>query len=230
VTAASLADAAYERLRTALVHGEIEPGAAVVEAEVAGLLRMSRTPAREALLRLELEGYVQRDAAGRLVVHPPTAREIAETFMVRQLLEGHAIRLAASRISDAELSSLVELIRLDQRALRRRRVDELAGINDRIHTAILVASRNRTLSELVSSLRARIYGLNAFVVGSQSDQQRFVADHAEMVRCLRDGDDEAAVALVHDHLARARDLLLAGLDGLGAAEPSFPRRLRVSAA
>jgi DNA-binding GntR family transcriptional regulator len=208
---ASLSQSAYERMRAAVVHGEIDPGEAIVEVEVATLLRMSRTPVREALQRLELEGYLERDGALRLVVHPLTEREVAEMFTVRQLLEGHAVRLAVTRISDAEMARLDELVEADQRALRRRRMDELARINHEIHEVLVIASRNRTLEDLLRALRERIYGLNAFAVGSGADQQRFVADHATLAQLLRNGDDEAAVALVHDHLARARDLLLAGL-------------------
>jgi DNA-binding GntR family transcriptional regulator len=208
----SLAQSAYERLRAAVVHGDIEAGEAIVEIDLAGLLQMSRTPVREALRRLELEGYLERDDALRLVVHPFTHREIDEMFMVRQRLEGHAARLAATRISEDELARLEELVEADRRAVRRRRVDELARINDEIHNVIMTASRNRTLSELLRSLRGRIYGLNAFVVGSAADQQRFVDDHAAIVRCLGRGDEDGAARLVHEHLGRARDLLLDGLE------------------
>jgi GntR family transcriptional regulator, rspAB operon transcriptional repressor len=173
---------------------------------------MSRTPVREALLRLELEGYVARDDASRLVVHRLEPREVAEIFMVRELLEGEAVRLAALRISDEELARLDLLIAADRLALRQRRVDELARLNDQIHGVIMVASRSRTLTELLGNLRGRVFGLSAFAVGSDEDQQRFVAEHAALVEFLRDGDDEAAVALLHDHLGRARELLLEGLD------------------
>jgi DNA-binding GntR family transcriptional regulator len=212
----SLAQGAYERVRTAVAQGELEPGEPVLEVELAVRLRMSRTPVREALLRLELEGYVERDDQSRLVVHPLTRREVAETFMVRQMLEAHAIGLAASRISDEELARLDELVDADRRALGRRRVDVLASLNDEFHNVILVASRNRTLTDLVRNLRGRIYGLNAFVVGSPEDQRRFVEEHATMVQLLREGDDEAAVGLLQAHLTHARDLLLAGLP---AGEP-----------
>jgi DNA-binding GntR family transcriptional regulator len=175
------------------------------------MLRMSRTPVREALLHLELEGYLVRDGASRLVVHRLSAREVAEMFVVRELLEGEAVRLAASCISDEELTRLAELIAADRRALRRRRFDELAGINEQIHGLIMIASRNRTLSDLLRHLRGRIAGLDAFAVGSPDDQQQFVEEHAVLLELLRDGDEDAAVALLGDHLGRARDVLLQGL-------------------
>jgi DNA-binding GntR family transcriptional regulator len=61
-------------------------------------------------------------------------------------------------------------------------------------------------------LRGRIDGLGAFAVGSLADQQQFVEEHADLLELLRDGDADAAVALLGDHLGRARDVLLQGLD------------------
>lgn len=207
----SLSERAYQELRAAIIGGRIAPGEAVLEVEVGPMLRMSRTPVREALLHLELEGYLVRDGASRLVVHRLSAREVAEMFVVRELLEGEAVRLAASCISDEELTRLAELIAADRRALRRRRFDELAGINEQIHGLIMIASRNRTLSDLLRHLRGRIAGLDAFAVGSPDDQQQFVEEHALLLELLRDGDEDAAVALLGDHLGRARDVLLQGL-------------------
>lgn len=208
----SLADRAYHELRAAIIGGRIAPGEAVLEVEVGPMLRMSRTPVREALLHLELEGYLVRDEASRLVVHRLSAREVAETFVVRELLEGEAVRLAASCISDEELARLGELVAADRRALRRRRFDELAALNERIHGLIMTASRNRTLTDLVRLLRGRIAGLDAFAVGSLDDQQQFVEEHAVLLELLRDGDEDAAVALLSQHLGRARDVLLQGLE------------------
>ncbi|HEV7751202.1 MAG TPA: GntR family transcriptional regulator [Baekduia sp.] len=207
----SLSERAYQELRAAIIGGRIAPGEAVLEVEVGPMLRMSRTPVREALLHLELEGYLVRDEASRLVVHRLSAREVVEMFVVRELLEGEAVRLAASCISDDELTRLAELIAADRRALRRRRFDELAGINEQIHGLIMIASRNRTLSDLLRHLRGRIAGLDAFAVGSPDDQQQFVEEHAVLLELLRDGDEDAAVALLGAHLGRARDVLLQGL-------------------
>jgi DNA-binding GntR family transcriptional regulator len=213
VSPESLAQRAYRELRNAIIDGRIAPGETVLEAEVGTMLRMSRTPVREALRHLELEGYIVRDAASRLVVNRPTPTDVTEIFVVRELLEGDAVRLAASRISDDELARLEELIAADRRALRRRRFDELASLNDEIHSVIMAASRNRTLSELLGNLRGRVLGLNAFAVGTDDDQRQFVDEHAAIVELLRDGDGDAAVALLHGHLGRARDVLLRGLQG-----------------
>jgi DNA-binding GntR family transcriptional regulator len=212
VNRTSLADGAYEELRSAIVEGRLDQGTLVVETALAQMLGVSRTPVREALLRLELEGFVVRQSGGRLVVHWHSRKSLDDLYLVRELLEGYAARLAASRISDEELDQMDALLAADVEAYRHHRIEQLASLNEEIHGLFLEASRNRTLKDLVAELRERIHGLSLFVVGRGEDQQRFVEEHAELARLLREGDGEGAEALIHRHIRSAEDVLLQGLD------------------
>jgi DNA-binding GntR family transcriptional regulator len=212
VNRTSLADGAYEELRSAIVGGRLTPGTLVVETDLAQMLGVSRTPVREALLRLELEGYLVRQPGGRLVVHWHTKKCLDDLYLVRELLEGYAARLAASRISDQELDQMDALLEADVDAYRHHRIEQLAQLNEQIHGLFLEASRNRTLKDLVAELRERIHGLALFVVGRGEDQQRFVQDHAELAQLLREGDGEGAEVLIRRHIRSAEDVLLEGLD------------------
>jgi DNA-binding GntR family transcriptional regulator len=211
----SLADQAYGELRSAIATGGLAPGSPIVEAALAAMLNISRTPVREALRRCELEGYLRREAGGRLVVHRPTPTAMRGLFFVREQLETYAVRLAAERISDAELDQLGELVAADQRAHRADDINGLASLNESIHGLIITASRNRTLDALMSGLPGRAYGMRTFAVGTLEDRARFVEDHGRLAELLRQGDADAADALMRAHLGAACDLLLAGL-----AEPS----------
>ena len=213
-----LAAEAYAEVRAAVIEGRLESGSTVVEAEVASMLGISRTPVRQALRRLELEGYLERDERGRLFVHGLTRHEVVDLFTVRQLLEGYSARLAAHRISDDELERLETLLLADVDASRRGEADELARSNERLHDLVLEASRNRALVEIVRELRGRVYGLNAFAVGLAEHRRRFLRDHTVMVRLLREGDAEAVERLIHDHLAVAQDLVGEGLESEPAAD------------
>jgi DNA-binding GntR family transcriptional regulator len=207
----SLGHQAYEAIHAAIAAGGLQPGEPLTEEELAAFAGMSRTPVRTALRRLELEGYVERDDAGRLTVHRLTRRELEEVFFVRELLESYAARLAAERISDEELRRLRELLDADLKAVRKRQISALAVLNDELHAIILRASRNRTLQELVGTLRSRARGLSAFAVGDAPTRRAFVDQHIQLVRLLEDGDAEAASETTVQHLRMARDILLEGL-------------------
>jgi DNA-binding GntR family transcriptional regulator len=188
----------------------------VTESTVAGMLNVSRTPVREAFRRCELEGYLKREPGGRLVVQRPTADQMGDVFLCRDLLETYAVRLAAERISDEELDRLDELIAADRRALAANAMEELAALNEQIHGLVVRASRNRTLESMLSGLPGRAYGLHTFAVGTEEDRARFVAEHGRLAELLRVGDADAAESLIRAHLERARDLLVGGLDASDA--------------
>jgi DNA-binding GntR family transcriptional regulator len=208
-----LADQAYAELRSAIAGGALARGTPLVESAVAAMLGVSRTPVREALRRCELEGYLKRDSTGRLCVYRPSLHEMRDVFLGRELLETYAVRLAAERISDAELDRLDDLVAADRHALSSNAMDDLATLNEQIHGLIVIASRNRTLEVLMHGLPGRAYGLRAFAVGTEDDRARFVDDHGRLAALLRDGDERGAEALIRSHLAAARALLAAGLDG-----------------
>lgn len=208
----ALADQAYAAIRDAILDRRLVPGATLVENDLATMLGVSRTPVREALSRLQLEGFVSRDeATASLGVMQLTPAQIRDLFGIRIMLERQAARLAAERISDDEIADLEALVERDRAALRRGDVKELAAINQEFHDVILVAGRNRMLVELLQRLRTRLTGLVAFAVGNREDRRRFVDEHAEMTRLLRAGDAHGVDALVHHHLEVARDLLLIGM-------------------
>jgi DNA-binding GntR family transcriptional regulator len=207
----SRAKTAYDGIRGAILNGDIELGNAITETELARRLEMSRTPVREALVRLELEGYFQRGLDGRLVAYRPSATEIEETFFVRTIVEVAAFKSAVERISQAEVVTLEDLVERDAAAVRGRRLREAADLNSRIHELVVDAARNPLLARLVRRLATSSDGFAVFAVGSHADQQRFLGDHIRFVELIRDGDALRLGALLTDHLARARDLLLGTL-------------------
>jgi DNA-binding GntR family transcriptional regulator len=207
----SLGAEAYVRLREAILSGELEPGTRLSEARLASLLGVSRTPIRDALRRLELENFVLRDEKRRVIVQHLSETEVHEVFHLRQLLEGYACRLAAERISDAELEKLEELIAADFEACRHDRIHDLARLNDQIHDLLVVASRNRLLRMVIQDLRQRIPALRIFAFGSGEENQLGVREHAEILNLVRAGRATEAQQTMWRHLARTRDMLLAHL-------------------
>jgi DNA-binding GntR family transcriptional regulator len=207
---ATRASAAYDALRSSIVAGQTTGPGPLVERELARSMGVSRTPIREALRRLELEGFIRRDELDRLVVHRPSSQELNDNFLVREVLEAFAAGLAAERISDEELDRLDALIASDFEAAAHNRIDELAALNDELHELILIASRNRILVGITRELRDK--SMNLFAVGGKERQKRFVNDHAAIGRHLRAGSRGEVVAVMRQHLHAARDLLLEALD------------------
>jgi DNA-binding GntR family transcriptional regulator len=207
----SLADRAYRELRGAIVERRLEPGAPIVETDLAEMLGVSRTPVREALRRCELEGYVMRSAGGKRTVTLPTLQGVEQLFVLRTMIEVHAVTLAAERISDEELARLHELLTEDERALDGPKTERLAELNGEIHGVVIRAARNRTLEGLMRTFQGRPHGFRVFAVGDLEDRRRFVTEHKRLVELLEDGDAERAAELIRSHLDRAREILIGDL-------------------
>jgi Transcriptional regulators len=210
----SLADRAYGELKEAVLSGGLPAGMVLTESSSADSLHVSRTTARQALRRLEVEEYLDRDARGSLVVHRTSREEFIQECEIRKALDAEAARLAAIRISDEELDRLDALVVEDVAALRANDNTHRAAVNSALHRGIAIASRNRVLLEAGDDLRERTFGFGrvAFAVGNRQDRKTFAQEHAEIVALLRSGDGDLAAEIVRAHVERSSELLLERMD------------------
>jgi DNA-binding GntR family transcriptional regulator len=210
----SLADRAHRDLKHAILTGSLSAGAVLTESSSAASLGVSRTTARQALRRLEVEEYLDRDTRGSLVVHRTSRTEFTQECEIRKAIESEAVRLAAIRISEEELVRLEALVVEDSVALRADDSERRAVVNSGIHRSIAVAARNKVLLEASDDLSERTFGFGriAFAVGSRRDRKIFAQEHAEIVAYLRSGDGDLAAEVVRAHIDRSSQLLLDRMD------------------
>jgi DNA-binding GntR family transcriptional regulator len=196
----------YERLRLDIVHGDLRPNQRLVESELAERLGVSRTPVREALQRLVLDGLVRRDRAG-WVVHEHTPEEIRAIYEVRAALEGYAAFLAASRAGEDELREL-DALYPDGDAAYELGPDEQVELNERFHDAVIAAAGNARLAELCS--RNRQYYFNHRIARryDRDETRRSIEGHRQILAALGRGDAAAAEAHARDHVRYALAIVL----------------------
>ena len=146
----SLAGQAYARLREAIDAGELRPGMRLREEDLAIRLEMSRTPLREAVRRLEAEGFFTRDSR-TLVVATLDHQAVSELYAMREVLEGTVAAFAARHASEGEVALLRDLHAIEAGLLTRPQ--ELARHNERFHSALYGAAHNRYLLKALNALR-----------------------------------------------------------------------------
>lgn len=141
---------AYRKLKEAIEDGEITPGSRITELDLSARFKMSRTPIREALYRLESEGLLAHEPRRGLVVTQPDHQMIVELYTMREALEGTAAKLAAQHASEAELSVLVEIHHEEPGLYGDPRA--LARLNRRLHTLIWMSAHNRFLLKSLDNM------------------------------------------------------------------------------
>lgn len=190
---------AYEQLRRELVGEQIPPGTRMVEVDIAERLQLSRTPVREALRRLESDGYVQRSSSGRLVATPTGPDDLGDLGLVRIEIDGLAAQLAAARGSSADWGRLVELT--DR---MRQAPDEAAliRVHRDLHRAIYeIAFSPRMATFFNGQLMPYIEATVNVGPGVGFDPEGAHAQHVALVRALSSGDVDRAVKAAREHAA-----------------------------
>lgn len=193
-----LRERVYKALEEAIVDGIFPPGIHLKEDDLAKRLGVSRNPVREALQTLVHDGLVDHRPGKGVFVHNPSAHEVDEVFHARALLESDSARLAADRISEADLGRLEELLNLGQAAVEAQDARALLELNDRFHNVIITAADNSVMARMMTTLQRRIRWYFSRVVVTRAvdswDQ------HIEIFQALRERDGEKAAQFMAAHV------------------------------
>ncbi|MBT0993699.1 GntR family transcriptional regulator [Cellulomonas sp. DKR-3] len=199
----SLATKIYLELRERIIQGAIKPGERIRERELAEELDVSRIPLREALPRLEAEGFIRTLPRRGAVVTELSLRDVEELFEVRTSLEVLATRLATEACaSGADGSELTEALHAAEAALASGDDAEIASVNSTLHEKILRLSGNSLLQLLMVPVNGRVRRL--FFLEAERDQQVLCAEHRDLCRAILDGHVELAGSLAFAHVEHSK--------------------------
>jgi DNA-binding GntR family transcriptional regulator len=206
---APFAERVYAQLRQAILDGHLKAGERMREFDLAEQFGVSRTPVREALKKLAVEGLVV-DMPGRgLVITEPSPNEILDAYLVREMLEGLAARLAADRATETDRIHLTAVLRQIQNAIAAGADQQAITLSNEFDRLLFGATRSRRLSHMIEFARAsqgRLLRLSLQYPGrlAQSAEER-----AEILQAIHNRDPEAAEQATRQHLRRARETRIA---------------------
>jgi len=194
----------YRSLRDLILEGQLPPGSRLVELELAQQFESSRTPVREALTRLSGEGLVSVDSARGMVVREVDPAEAEEIFVIREVIEGLAGRLAAPRISEDGLTKLRVIMDTQRECLQDGDWPELMRANRRYHDVIYRASGNAHLLEMAGNLHDLVRTFSMRCFANPERGQVVLDEHERIAAALAAHDPDLAEAASKEHIARAR--------------------------
>lgn len=199
----SLDKLAYQKIKEAILTFQFLPGQNLVEGELAAQLGISKTPVRDALMRLEKEGLVSRQPYKGTFVSDITNQDMVNIFEIRVVLEGLAVKLAAKALTDDDLAKMEGLIKKHDAALQEQDFVKASQINAEFHGIILEKCSNQRLREMLHNLDDHLkrYRLLSIAQGVRADKS--VPEHRHIVEILRSGDPEKAEEAMKDHLNSA---------------------------
>ncbi|MBD8077754.1 GntR family transcriptional regulator [Cellulosimicrobium arenosum] len=207
-TSGSATEQAFRHVKRLVLDGSLPGGSMTSEGEIADQLGVSRTPVREAFLRLEAEGLLRLYPKRGALVVPIAPGEVDDVLDARLLVETHAA-LGVARLPDSELTALVALLRdlvvAQEAAVADRDVAEYATLDARFHAEIVAAGGNDLLTAFHTSLRERQQRMVAHSVRrSEGRAAAFVVGHSALVDALEARDTRTYKRRIQRHLDDAR--------------------------
>ncbi len=197
-----LRQSVYEVLVELIVAGPLQPGQHLVESELARQLGVSRQPVREALHRLEAEGWIDLRPSQGAFVHEPTDREVDQLLDVRELLEGATARLAARHATPEAIARLRANWQEGMAAVESGDLARTVTANNDFHAAVAEIGGNTVLAELSGIVARRVRWYYRRVAPARGHESW--AEHAEIVAAIEAGDEDKAADLARTHTERTR--------------------------
>jgi DNA-binding GntR family transcriptional regulator len=217
----------YEQIYRRIIEGVYKPGERLIEQRIAEELAVSRTPVREALVRLEGAGLVVNSRHRGAMVRTLSREDIADMYELRAVLESLAAKRAAVRADAADLARMDEAIEEFDRAIAGTgpvSIDQLRAMNAanrQFHETMLTAARHPLLGQMLSVTVDAPLVFQAFRRFNRAESERSNLFHRLMRHAVAEHDGERAARLMTEHIDQGRDVLLAGFDTVGSVNGLF---------
>ena len=195
-----LRDVVFKTLRQAILIGELKPGERLMEIHLANRLGVSRTPIREAIRKLELEGLVTMIPRRGAEVSQITVKSLKDVLEVRKALDALAIELACERITEEEIEALEKACTKFEEATRTKDARIMAQADVDLHHIIVKASRNEKLDQMVNNLAEQMYRYRFEHIKDVASHQRLIEEHKEILESLRSKNNQHAAEAVKLHI------------------------------
>lgn len=205
-----LADEVYDQLVEAILSREISAEDRLVQEKLAVELNISRTPVREALMRLETEGVLEIAASGGFRLARMDQSEVRQLYQARAAIEGQAARILAARADPHVLDRLRDLIRRNENLTEPSTRDYFVA-NRRIHRAFMVEAGNKFLLDMFDTIWGNAMAFHLFSAIENVNISKSLGDHLTLVDAIATGDVTEALETFTAHIQAGFDLQIEGL-------------------
>jgi len=203
-----LREIVFETLREAIIQGRLEPGERLMEIQLAEEMGVSRTPVREAIRKLELEGFVVMVPRKGAYVAGVSVKDIVDVFEVRAALEGLAAGLAAERATVEELEEMERAVLQIHEVSNGNNLNTLVERDTNFHELIFKASRNQRLVQIVIHLKEQIQRFRTTSLALPGRGKHAVEEHKNILEAISSRNVELAGNLAREHIETAEQIFL----------------------
>jgi len=195
-----LRDHIFEKLQQAIYSGKLKSGERLTEKKIAEELGVSRTPVLEALYRLASSGLIKIIPHRGFMISRWSAKEIKDVMEIRIALEMLALRLTIQRISPKEIDELKTLLIEMKEAVKKEDITRASQLNTLFHDKIIIASKNKELSQAIEPIKNKIYHFRIISISSPNRLKKSFEEHKKILDAIINKDSELAQELIAQHI------------------------------
>lgn len=199
----------FNAIEDAILNGEYKEGESLNELKLSSELGVSRTPVREALMQLELEGLVNNIPNKGAVVVGVSEKDIEDVYAIRMSIEGLAAKLCAEKITDDELKALEKIVDLQEFYLIKNNTEQIWKLDGDFHKIIYESSRSRPLRYMLSNFHNYIKSARDISIQTAGRAEKTVAEHKAILEAIRSKNGPLAESLTAEHIRNAKNNLIA---------------------
>ena len=203
-----LRDVVFENLRTAILEGDLKAGQRLMEVQLAEQLGVSRTPIREAIRKLELEGLVVMLPRKGAYVANMSFKDLIDVLEIRSSLEGLAASLAAERLREEDISDLERVAKEFEKSVREADIDNVLKKDVEFHEKIFLMANNKKLYQLITSLWEQVHRFRVTYVSNYDASLSLVDEHNRILEAIKSGDCELAKKYATEHIEIAEQFFM----------------------
>lgn len=203
-----LRDVVFNTLRKAILTGELKPGERLMEIHLANKLGVSRTPIREAIRKLELEGLVIMIPRRGAEVAQITEKSMSDVLEVRRALDALCVELACDRISKEELEALSDACKGFEKAVAEGNLERIAEADVYLHDIIVQATGNARLVQLVNNLSEQMYRYRFEYIKDITKHKKLIEEHRIIYESIVNKDKETASREAKIHIDNQKNAII----------------------
>ena len=205
-----LREVVFHTLRKAIIQGELQPGERLMEVTLANKLGVSRTPVREAIRMLELEGLVVMIPRKGAEVAKITVRDLKDALEVRMAIDSLSVKLACERLDEDDKTEIKQAC-VAFRAVKSGNVQAIVEGDERFHNTIYRASKNQKLITIAMNLREQVYRYRFEYVKDFSYHENLIREHDQITEAILKGDVETAQKIMKEHIYNQEQIVIRNL-------------------
>ncbi len=199
----------YEILKKMIIDGEISPEEKIVETEYAEKFQISRTPLREAIRMLELEGYVESHSKGGVIVKNCTKEDVEEIYKIRIALEGIILEEVIKKSSQSDIKKLENIIRDTKRIMdENKNNDDVFKLFSKFNNTLYSIAKMSRVEDLIKNMNLYLRRFRKMAIEDFDRKKQAYDDHVELVNAIKEHDINKALEINKIHLERSKNFIM----------------------